>query len=113
MAQKVQITLVDDIDGSEATETIRFALDGTGYEIDLNDNHAAELRDALEKYTRAGRRASAGTTGRASRGSASAAARSSRAELDALRTWARENGYKVADRGRVSQEIRDAYAAAH
>ena len=65
MAQKVNIVLVDDIDGSEATQTVTFGLDGATYEIDLNDDHAAGLRDALATYVGHGRkvgRSGAGTT---------------------------------------------------
>ena len=47
MAQKVNIILVDDLDGSEATETVSFGLDGASYEIDLNDGNAAALRRRL------------------------------------------------------------------
>ena len=61
MAQKVQTLFVDDLDGSEAEGTVRFGLDGTEYEIDLNAQHARQLRDALARYVAAGRRASAGT----------------------------------------------------
>ena len=50
MAQKVHIVLVDDLDGSEATETVSFGLDGTSYEIDLNKKNAAAMRDALSGY---------------------------------------------------------------
>ena len=50
MAQKVHIVLVDDLDGSEATESVSFALDGTSYEIDLNEKNAAKLRDPLSGY---------------------------------------------------------------
>lgn len=56
MAQKVHIVLEDDLDGSEATETVSFALDGATYEIDLNDDHAAQLREALAVYVGHGRK---------------------------------------------------------
>lgn len=56
MAQRVQIVLVDDLDGSEAQETVRFALDGTSYEIDLSDRNAARLRDGLTMYVGAARK---------------------------------------------------------
>lgn len=49
MAQEVLVSLIDDLDGSDADETIMFALDGTGYEIDLNIKNAAALRKALDK----------------------------------------------------------------
>ncbi len=105
MAQKVNIILVDDIDGSDATETIAFGLDGATYEIDLNDKHAAALRDALSGYlgharkvtTSRGRKAKTSTTGPSAR---------------ELRDWARSNGYEVSDRGRVPANVRDAFEAA-
>ena len=58
MAQKVQILFIDDLDGSAAESTVRFGLDGTEHEIDLNAEHAQQLRDALAFYVRAGRRVS-------------------------------------------------------
>ena len=60
MAQKIQILLIDDLDGSEAEGTVRFGLDGTDYEIDLNGEHARALRDALARYVHAARRAGGG-----------------------------------------------------
>ena len=47
MAQKIKALLIDDLDGSEAECTVRFGLDGTDYEIDLNAEHAQALRDTL------------------------------------------------------------------
>lgn len=104
MARKTKVTLIDDIDGSEATTTIGFALDGVSYEIDLNEENATELREGLARWIEHGRR----TGGRARRGAG--AGRSS--ESKRIREWARENGLEVSDRGRISAEIRQAYAAA-
>ena len=56
MAQKTQVILVDDVDGSEANQTVTFALDGVSYEIDLNDEHAAALRESLEEWIGKARR---------------------------------------------------------
>jgi hypothetical protein len=110
MAQKVNIILVDDIDGSEATETISFGLDGTTYEIDLNDKNAAALRDAVAAYVGHARKVgSASRRGRKSAASSSAGGASARE----IRDWARSNGHDVPDRGRVSAEVRQAYDAAH
>ncbi len=106
MAQKVNIVLVDDIDGSEAEETVSFALDGRDYEIDLNSKNAGKLRDALAPYVGHARRASSGRR-RSARGNNSGP---SPAEI---RAWARDNGYTVPDRGRVAAEVREAYLAAH
>jgi hypothetical protein len=109
MAQQVQIVLVDDIDGGEATETVSFALDGTTYEIDLNAKNASALRDAFAQYVGHGRKVTAARRGRRS-SSAAAGSKGSAAEV---RAWARANGYQVTDRGRVSGEVRAAYDAAH
>ncbi|HEY9562729.1 MAG TPA: Lsr2 family protein [Nocardioides sp.] len=107
MAQKVNIILVDDIDESEAEETVTFGLDGVNYEIDLNATHAGELRDALATYVGHGRRVSGR---RRSGGAATTANGPSAAEI---RTWARENGFEVPDRGRIPADVRSAYAAAN
>src|SRR5690625_7280415 len=64
MARKTQVLLVDDIDGTDATNTVTFGLDGVAYEIDLNDDNARQLRSELEKWTAPARR----TGGRARRG---------------------------------------------
>lgn len=108
MAQKVNIVLVDDLDGSEATETVTFGLDGTTYEIDLNDQNAAALREALAGYIGHGRKVGSGP--RRGRKSAVAADGASAKEI---RDWARENGHDVPERGRVSAEVRAAYDKAH
>ncbi|WP_340539737.1 histone-like nucleoid-structuring protein Lsr2 [Nocardioides sp. GXZ039] len=108
MAQKVNITLVDDIDGSDATETIRFGLDGANYEIDLNDKNATKLRNALANYVGNARKV-AGTR-RASRRSTPAAGGASPAEI---RDWARSNGMDVPERGRIPAAVREAFDAAN
>jgi hypothetical protein len=114
MAQKVSITLVDDIDESEASETVSFGLDGTSYEIDLNDTHAAELRDALAPYVGHARKSG---TSRGARKSSSNGRRASSSDdgpsAKDVREWARANGWDVPDRGRVSSDVREAYDAAH
>ena len=112
MAQKVQVILVDDLDGGEAEETVSFSLDGVSYEIDLSAGNAAELRDALASWVGHARRVG----GRASVGRRAAAAprsRSGNRDLTAVRSWARDNGFSVSDRGRVSSEVLTAYDAAH
>lgn len=112
MAQKVNIVLVDDLDGSEASESVSFGLDGTSYEIDLNDQNAARLRDALAEFVGHARKVGSASRrggGRRSSGGAAAGGPSARE----IRDWARSNGYDVPDRGRVSAEVREAYDAAH
>ena len=109
MAQKVHIVLVDDLDGSEASETVSFGLDGTSYEIDLNDENAAKLRDALAGFIGHARKASSGPR----RGRRSTGGGATGPSAREIRDWARSNGYDVPDRGRVSAEVRQAFDAAH
>ena len=114
MAQKVQVILVDDVDGGEADETVSFSLDGVNYEIDLSDGNAESLRDSLGEWIGHARRVGGRASGRSrSGGRAKSAAASSKADLSAVRSWARDNGYQVSDRGRVSSEVLAAYEAAH
>jgi len=108
MAQKVHIVLEDDLDGSDATQTVTFGLDGTSYEIDLNDKNAAALRDALATYVGHARKVSGSRRGR--RSSASTSNGHSAKEI---RDWARSNGHKVPERGRIPGDVREAFEAAH
>lgn len=113
MAQRVNVVLVDDIDESEAVESVKFGLDGTDYEIDLNEEHAAELREALAVFIESGRRVG----GRSTRKKVAAAASNGNGHVEAtaaeIREWARSAGYEVTDRGRVSAELREAYRQAN
>ena len=111
MAQKVQVILVDDLDGGEAEESVTFSLDGVSYEIDLSSENAEALREAIAPWVGHARRVS----GRAGRGRGPGRPRAAAAKTDLadVRNWARENGYQVSDRGRVSQEVMTAYEGAH
>ncbi|MGH8774249.1 MAG: histone-like nucleoid-structuring protein Lsr2 [Jiangellaceae bacterium] len=106
MAQKVQVILVDDIDGGTAEETVSFSLDGISYELDLSRKNAAKLRDTLAPYVGSGRRVS-----RRGRGRGRAGGRGT--DTQAIRLWARDQGLKVSDRGRVPADILAKYDAAH
>lgn len=110
MAQKVQVILLDDLDGGEAEETVSFALDGASYEIDLSAKNAGKLRDAMAPYVASARKASAAKRGR---GRGAASGRSSRSDTTAIREWAREQGLKVSDRGRIPSDILAKYEAAN
>ena len=111
---KKQITqLVDDLDGSiieNGGTTVRFALEGRQYEIDLSASNADRLRAALAPFISAGRAASGGA--RSSAGSRRPS-RNASSELAAIRSWAQSHGHKVGDRGRISAEVREAYERAH
>ncbi len=120
MAQKVQVMLVCDLhkDEVEGVETVAFGLDGSSYEIDTCEQHAAQLRDAFAPYVgaarRAGRPAAAAGPRRTSRGSGRpAASGSDRERVQAIREWARANGHQVSERGRLSSTVIAAYDAAH
>ena len=110
MAQKVQVLLVDDIDGGNADETVTFGLDGVTYEIDLTAGHASELRDALAQWVGHARKVGGRTAGRSA---APRGRRSSSGDAQAIREWAKENGHKVSERGRISADVKSAYDAAH
>lgn len=109
MAQKIQVLLIDDIDGGKAVETVSFGVDGSSYEIDLSSENAAELRDSLAKYVGSARRAAG--SARKARGAAAPAGKIDREQNAAVRVWARSNGYDVSDRGRIPAEIVEAYHA--
>jgi len=109
MAQKVQTLFIDDLDASEADGTVRFGLDGTQYEIDLNAEHAQELRDALARYVSAARRVGSGAR-RPARNERRAPV--SRPNPTEVREWAKAHGIEVKDRGRVPADLMVKFKAA-
>lgn len=108
MAQTVKILLTDDLEGTEATETVAFALDGKDYEIDLTEEHASQMREALAPYRSAGRKVSRGSQ----RGRGTTTTSTKNSESPKIRAWAQDKGYKVGPRGRIHQEIVDEYRKA-
>ncbi len=102
MARKIQIDFIDDLDGSEAEGTVRFGLDGTQYEIDLNPAHASELRSTLARYAGAGRKVTRADGRPAPNGHMYSANGLSAREL---RDWARAHGVEVKTRGRIAAEV--------
>lgn len=108
--RKTIVTLVDDLDGADASETVRFALDGVAFEIDLSQANADSLRQALAPWSGKARRA----------GSATGRPRVRRTELPAvgpsrsalIRAWAATNGHQVPARGRIPSAVAAAYAEA-
>ena len=109
MAQKVQVLLVDDINGAEAAETVSFSLDGVSYDIDLTTAHAKKLRDDLATWVGHARRSGGRKNTRRSAGNAG----QRRGDLSVVRQWARDNGHKVSSRGRISAGIQAAYDKAN
>jgi hypothetical protein len=110
MAQKVQVVLVDDIDGGSADETVSFSLDGVAYEIDLTTGNAAKMREAMAAYVGSARRVG----GRSAAGRGRRRAGGGKDNRTAqIRAWARENGHTVNDRGRIPADVVTAYETAH
>lgn len=114
MALITRVYLVDDLDGSEDdVSTISFNLDGTNYEIDLTSANAERLRGKLSKFVEAASPAKQ-ARGRSGRRSGKAeSTRPSRDQTQAVRDWARSNGYDVSARGRIAKSIQEAFEAAH
>lgn len=119
MAQKVLTTLQDDIDGTKASETITFALDGISYQIDLNTRHASKLRKTFAPFINAGRRVGGRSTRRVGGTTQSASGRpkvmtAAPTPVDpaAVRAWAAANKIKVSARGRVPSAVIEQFRAA-
>lgn len=122
MAQKTIVTLVDDLTGEEAEDisTVEFALDGVTYEIDLDEKNSTALRDAFAEYVAAarrtgGRRATGGTRRRSGAGTGTPRATSpggyDRETSKQIREWAKGEGFEVSDRGRVPNNVVEAWEA--
>jgi hypothetical protein len=112
VAKQIIHKLVDDLDGGDADETVKFSLDGVQYEIDLSKKNAGKLRDLFGPYVGAGSRVGRGGVvvgGRAARGRGMATA--DREQNKAIRAWAKKVGRDISDRGRIPQEIVDEYHA--
>lgn len=107
MAQKVTVSLQDDLDGSPAAETMRFALGNSEFEIDLSERNARTFRQQLNPYMKHGRRAGRSKARPSSRGAAS------RARTAAIRAWARDHGMTINDRGRIPADVTKKYQAAN
>lgn len=104
MAQRVVMTLSDDLEGGEATETVSFGLDGKSYEIDLNDDNAKQLREELARFVQVGRKQT--KSGRPYRRTSVAP------DPRAVRAWAESNGFEVPARGRIPKKVYDAFNTA-
>jgi hypothetical protein len=121
VAEKVSVQLVDDLDGSVAESTVEFGLDGVSYAIDLSSGNAETLRDALGPYVAnarrtGGRKRPGAPNGRPSARNgkvAEAPGAGDRERNQSIRQWAREQGKKVSERGRISADIVAAYDKAH
>lgn len=109
MATQIQKILIDDLDGGTANETVTFAIDGNTYEIDLSDDNAKKLREALNPFVSSARRADP-TPSRRRRGTQRAMSREKSAEI---RSWAKAQGLPVSERGRIASSVVEQYEQAH
>lgn len=107
MAQKTVITLIDDLNGTVIEEgkgeTISFSLDGINYQIDLTSDNAEGLREALRPYLAKARKVTRPTAVRSTSGARP------KQDLSAVRTWLREQGHKVSERGRIPATLLEEY----
>lgn len=110
MAQRMQVIIVDDLTGEtlpdDQVQSVRFALDGTVYEIDLKKENADRLRDDFKRYVQAARKVTRGTAN-----VSTARSGNNRKNTAAIRAWARTNGHQVSERGRIASSVVEAYAA--
>ena len=96
VARREIVVLEDDLDGGKADETVKFALDGVQYEIDLSEKNATKLRNAFADYISHSRRVGRG--GVVVGGRAAARARGS-AAAEREQNKARSREPEVLDRG--------------
>jgi hypothetical protein len=106
MAQRVTVALEDDLDGGPADETVRFAFGGADYEIDLSKKNASAFRKKLAPFVEHARKAGRAQARRASRTAAS------RQRSGDIRSWAKDNGIAVSERGRIPASVVEQYQAA-
>jgi len=111
MARKVEVTLIDDLDGGDAEETVSFGLDGTRYEIDLSAANAKKLRNGLAKFVDAARKDKGAR--QPARGVARKVAAPAGPNTSDVREWAKAQGYEVSERGRVANDLIVKFQEAH
>ncbi len=115
MARRALVHLVDDLDETIIEDgdgqTVRFGLDGTAYELDLTNENADEMREALARYVEAARKTG---SDRPARARSTGRSRSSKSDVSpvAVREWAKANGIEVSARGRIPQSVVEQFKAA-
>jgi hypothetical protein len=110
MAQKVQVMLLCDLDEGnvDADETVQFSLGSNAYEVDVCAKHAQQIREGLEPFVAHARRAGTSSTSRRRPRTAGA-----RQQTAGIRTWAKDHGMQVNERGRIPANVVKEYEAAH
>lgn len=108
MARRVQVILEDDLDGSAADRTVEFSFDGARYEIDLNAANIERMASALAPFV-----AKARSVGGRRAGTKRSARAGSGTDTKAVREWAKQQGIKISERGRIPVEVLEAFKSAH
>jgi hypothetical protein len=108
MAQQTTVRYLDDLDGTEGAQQVRFGMDGVAYEIDLAEVNELQLRSLLAPYIKAGRKA-----GRVEAKPAAQSALTRRADLAPVREWAAVVGIPIKTRGRISADVLEQYQRSH
>jgi hypothetical protein len=109
LARETITKLIDDMDGTVATETVTFGLDGYQYQIDLSAKNAKKLRTELAPYLERGHRVTGRATAAVRGGRRGRATAGDKDQNKAIREWAARKGMDVALRGRIRQDIIDEY----
>jgi hypothetical protein len=104
MARTVNVIVTDDLDESEGAGRIRIDFRGISYEIDLTPAHKAKFAESIAPFTQAARRYGSTQTARTA---------AQQRNQSAIRSWAREQGLDVSDRGRMPTSVIVRYNAAH
>jgi hypothetical protein len=113
VAKQTTVTLVDDLDGSEADEQIEFAVDGRSYEIDLSEANGSRLREALAPFISAARRTGGRRSTAAAATTTSGRSSTDREQNQAIRDWAQQQGMKISERGRIPSNVLEAFHKSH
>ena len=106
MAAKTIVSLEDDLDGGPADETLRFGFGPADYEIDLSAVNASRFRAQLAPFIEHARKPGRVQRARAGRTPAS------RRDSAEVRTWAKEHGIEISERGRIPATVTEQYEAA-
>jgi hypothetical protein len=112
--EEITVALIDDFDGTVAAETVKFALDGKTYEIDLSKANASELRRTLRPYVDRARGARRRTTSRRNTNTHAGGGtrRPEGYDRTEVRTWAKANRIKVSPRGRIANDVVERWRSA-
>ncbi len=115
MAKRTIEALEDHVDGSPAAETVTLDLDRMTYKVDLNDEHAADLREILAPYISVARtpRHTRVRTRRAPPAGSAESQAPGDVDRAAVRVRAKSHGIAVSDRGKVRAEVPQQFATAH